>query len=475
MPNRTDAQDRLQQIGQQHLLNFFDELDEQAQQALLAQVAALDIDQIPSLIDEYVTSAPTYELPPAIEPAPYYPADATGSSRTWDINSARERGETLLREGKVACFTVAGGQGSRLGYDGPKGCYPASPIKAKPLFQLFAEGIRATAKRFGSDLPWYVMTSPLNHEQTVAFFEQNDHFGLKPDSVRFFPQGVMPSFDKESGKILLASRDRIATNPDGHGGSLTALFKSGAIDDMAGRGVEHISYFQVDNPLVFVADPVFLGLHAGAEDSSGEMSSKMLPKAYAEEKLGMFIRSGGRTHVVEYSDLPMDRQRETLDDGTLRFIAGSPAIHAISVEFVRRLNTDAAFSMPWHRAVKKVAHVDATTGEDVTPAEPNAVKLERFVFDALPMCGSSIVLETSRAEEFGPIKNAEGTDSPESSKQLQVERAAGWLENIGFQIPRKGDGTPDCTIELSPLTAAHPDQLVGQTVVPISAGAQIVL
>jgi UDP-N-acetylglucosamine/UDP-N-acetylgalactosamine diphosphorylase len=449
----------LDSIGQGHVLRFAAELPDAMLAGLLAQIDAIDLDGLPDLIETYVHRAPAFALPADVDAPPYYPADPSAAFRPYDAAGFRARGEGLLRAGKVACFTVAGGQGSRLGYDGPKGCYPAGAVTRKPLFQMLAEAVLATQHTYGAAVPWYIMTSPLNHDATVAFLAEHRHFGLDPSLVSCFPQGTMPSFDMATGRMLMASRGEIATNPDGHGGSLTAMHVSGALDDMTRRGIEHISYFQIDNPLVRVADPVFLGLHASAPDSSGEMSSKMLPKAYAEEKLGLFATTGGRVCVVEYSDMPMDMQRQTLPDGRLRFLAGSPAIHAFSVGFVRKITTDPGFGLPFHRAEKKIPYIDAQSGRLVKPEAVNGVKLERFVFDALPIAERSIILETSRVEEFAPIKNAEGADSPASCAALQTARAARWLEAAGVRVPRRPDGTPDCVLEISPMTALEPRDL----------------
>jgi len=262
-----------------------------------------------------------------------------------------------------------------------------------------------------------------------------------------------------TGKILLSSKDEPATNPDGHGGSLRALHSSGSLDDMRRRGVEHISYFQVDNPIVRVVDPVFLGLHAGAPDSSGEMSSKMIPKTGPDEKVGVFCSANGRVQAFEYCDLPSELAQQKLATGQLRFIAGSIAVHALSVEFVARLNTDSAFSLPYHRADKKVPHVDIDSGEMIQPATANAVKLERFVFDALPLCEASIVYETDRIEEFAPIKNATGVDSVESSRVIQTLRASRWLAAHGVRIATDAAGNPDCVLEISPLTGVEASDL----------------
>lgn len=455
----TDIRARLARIGQEHLLNFVDKGTPAERQSLLEQIAGLDLDAIPGLVETYVRAKPGFTLPESIAPARYYPNDPDSRVRRWDKPHYAKVGEELICAGRVACFTVAGGQGTRLGYDGPKGCYPAGAVSDKPLFQVFAEQILATSRRCGRVVPWYIMTSPLNHDATVAFFKAHGHFGLAEKDVMFFPQGVMPSFDMRTGKILMSSPFEIATNPDGHGGSIRALHRSGAIEDMKARGVTTLSYFQVDNATVHVADPAFIGLHAAAPDSSAEMSSKMIPKAYPEEKLGLFCTADGRTQVIEYSDLPMELQRERLPDGSLRFLAGSIAVHVMSVEFIERLATNPRFSLPYHRAEKKVPCIDPETGEKVEPKEPNGVKLERFVFDALPLCESSIVYETDRVEEFAPIKNATGVDSPESCRRLQTKRAARWLEAAGVSVPRREDGEPDCTLEISAATALRAEDL----------------
>ena len=467
---------RLAAVGQSHLLNFHATLPPDAQRALLAQIAELDIEALPALVDAYVKRKPEFKLPPDLGPARYYPRDERSTSRPWDRAAAERAGEDLIRAGRVAAFVVAGGQGSRLGFEGPKGCFPAGAVTDKSLFQIFAEHLVGAKRRYGVDVPWYIMTSPLNHEATTAFFEQHRFFGLSPDNVRFFPQGVLPSLDIKTGQVLLTSPGEVATNPDGHGGSIRALAHSGALADMKRRGVQHLSYFQVDNPLVRPLDPAFIGLHASASDSSAEMSSKMVTKAYPEEKMGVFCSSAGKVEVIEYSDLPMDLQRERLPDGSLRFVAGSIAIHMIGIDFIDRLANDPSFALPYHRAEKKIPCIDPATGTPVVPAANNGVKLEQFVFDAISSCRSSIVYETDRSEEFGPIKNATGVDSVESSKALQTARAAAWLEARGVAVPRKPDGSPDCTLEISPATATCSTELA-TTPLPkaIDRGARLAL
>lgn len=450
---------RLERHQQAHLLEGFDALDPQRQSTFLDQLEAINLEELAPLIRELVLCTPTLSAPAALEPAPFFPHDPTDPRRPWDAAAARAAGEGLLRNGRVAAFTVAGGQGTRLGWNGPKGTFPATPVTGKPLYRLFAEQILASRQRYGVSIPWYVMTSPQSDAQTRAFFADNNWFGLPMEDLFTFPQGTMPSVGFD-GRLLLAGPGELATNPDGHGGSIKALRTSGAIEHMAARGIDVISYFQVDNPLARIFDPVFLGLHVAAGESSGEMSSKMVPKISAQERVGTFCRVGGRTVVVEYTDLPERLANDRDEHGRLRFDAGSIAIHAIGVSFVDRLTADPnRFGLPFHRAEKKVAIYDPRTGRTVEPERPNAVKLETFVFDALPLAERSIVYETSRVEEFAPIKNAEGTDSAQSSFLLQSDRAGRWLARHGVDVPTTIDGHIDARLEISPLTALDSEDL----------------
>jgi len=249
-------------------------------------------------------------------------------------------------------------------------------------------------------------------------------------------------------------KDSLALSPDGHGGSLRALKRSGALDDMKRRGVEHLSYFQVDNPIVHTIDPLFLGLH---DLTGSEMSSKTVPKADALEKVGNFVVADGAVQVIEYSDLPEKLARQTNEDGGLAFNNGSIAIHALRRTFIERLNAGGSLQLPWHRAEKKVPYVN-DAGEAVKPDKPNAVKLEQFVFDAIPLAANAIVYTTDRAEEFSPVKNAEGTDSPATCRRDQIRRAAKWLEGAGVDVVRE-HSEPASVLEISPLFATSAAQL----------------
>jgi UDP-N-acetylglucosamine/UDP-N-acetylgalactosamine diphosphorylase len=450
--NNASLRQQLTKIGQDHVLRFFDQLDRDGKEKLMAQIEALDLGGIHELIETQVKTKKAIALPTDIRPAEAYPRTPDANRRGM-YAEAEARAAALLREGKVGAFLVAGGQGTRLGYNGPKGEYPVTPVKNKPLFQVFAEQLLAHSRDSGKPIPWYIMTSDVNDAPTRAFFLQHGNFGYAEDDLFFFQQGMMPAFSM-AGEMLLAEEDSLALSPDGHGGSLRALHKSGALKHMRSRGVEHLSYFQVDNPLVHCIDPLFIGLH---DLTGSEMSSKMIPKANALEKVGNFVIGDGKLQVIEYSDLPEKLALQTNADGSPRFNGGSIAIHALRVSFIERLNSGGRLELPWHRAEKKVPYV-AATGKAIKPERANAVKLEQFVFDAIPLAKNAIVYTTDRAEEFSPVKNAEGVDSPDTCRRDQVRRAARWLATTGADIPMRG-GEPDALIEISPLLATSAKQL----------------
>ncbi|HEY0967571.1 MAG TPA: UDPGP type 1 family protein [Opitutaceae bacterium] len=435
--------ERYRQAGQEQVFAFFNQLNPEAQKTLLAEAAEVDLSEVERLNRTLLGSAGAAAVNlDGLEPAPYEARPENGgNASSW--SEAKSVGESALRGGRVAAFTVAGGQGTRLGYDGPKGTYPVTPLRRKPLFQVFAEKIRATGRRYGRAIPWYIMTSHQNHAATEAFFAEHRWFGLDRNRVHFFRQGRMPAVDF-NGKILLETAGSIALSPDGHGGSLRALERSGAIAQMKADGIDTISYFQVDNPLVRSIDPTFIGWHIRGRS---EMSSKMVPKAYAEEKVGLFCRQGGKTVVIEYSDLPMERQREVDPaNGRLRFLAGSIAIHVLDREFVHRVATGGSdVALPFHRADKKIATIDAA-GTPVKPAKPNGVKFEMFVFDALPFARNPLVIETRREDDFAPVKNAEGLDSPATCRDAQLAQFGRWLTANGAALP----AGPVPAIEVSP-------------------------
>ena len=434
----------LKKYGQSHILAFWDRLDPARQGRLFAQINQLDFAQLDRWREEFVLNTSPFKLPGKLAPAPFYAHQPGDAGQREKYDQARQLGDKLISQGKVAAFVVAGGQGTRLGFDGPKGNFPISPVKNKTLFQIFAECISAACKKYSTNCPWYIMTSPLNYQQTLDIFSANNYYGLNKNDIFIFQQGTLPNFSLD-GKILLSDIDTIATSPDGHGGSLRAIYNSGAMADMQKRGIEFVSYYQVDNPLINIFDPLFIGLHAL---DGAEMSSKGLSKTGPFEKLGNFCLADGKVTVIEYSDLPDELAEKRNPDGSLAFELGSIAIHIISVSFIERLNKH-GFVLPLHRAAKKIPYVDEK-GRRIEPKEPNGIKLESFVFDALPLAAKSIILQTVRSEEFAPAKNATGVDSAQTARQMMVDRAAAWLESAGVKVPRKTDGLPDCIIEISP-------------------------
>src|SRR5258708_3888866 len=343
--------------GQGQVFAFWDKLNDSQRESLLAQAKEIDLAEIDRLNATLLAKGASVGVNlKGLAPAPYERRpEHGGDAASWV--SAKNAGEAALRAGRGAAFTVAGGQGTRLGYDGPKGTFPVTPVKRKTLCQVLAEKIHAAGERYGKPLHWFIMTSHANHSATESFFKEHKYFGLDAGHVHFFRQGRMPAVDF-AGKILLETPDTIAMSPDGHGGSLRALARSGSVELMRKEGIDTISYFQVDNPLVRCIDPTFIGWHLL---NWSEMSSKMVPKAYPEEKLGHFCVQSGKLVVVEYSDLPMSMQQERDEKGELRYVAGSIAIHLLDRQFVARMaDTKSGASLPFHRADKKISTIDAT-------------------------------------------------------------------------------------------------------------------
>ena len=379
----------LQEYQQDHLLRWWPLLAPAQQSALGRQLAAVNFNLIQELFQTSqqppirpnlgaIRQAPVLELPQAFE--------------EWELRErAATRGEAALRAGQVAVVLVAGGQGTRLGFDGPKGTYSIGPVSGKSLFQIHAEKVLALDRRYETSIPLYIMTSPENDAATRAFFDEHRFFGLQPAQVRFFPQGMMPAVDKNTGRLLLAAPDQLALSPNGHGGTLQALADQGHLTDMVRCGIKFLCYFQVDNPLVKVADPAYLGQHM---DASAEMSLKVVRKAGPDEKVGVFVEVEGKPQVLEYTELPKELAERRTADGRLEIWAGSIAIHLFDVEFLARLASTGRM-LPYHRAIKKVPCID-DHGEVVKPEAPNAIKFEMFIFDAIPLARRVWAVETDR-------------------------------------------------------------------------------
>ncbi|TWT71956.1 UTP--glucose-1-phosphate uridylyltransferase [Crateriforma conspicua] len=446
--DKTQLTAALEAFDQQHILRHWDELDDAGKAQLAEQIQDIDLSLLSKLVadedekPDFAAIAKNSDPPPAV--------GADGSGVDWSTDDARGAGEQAIREGKLAAIVVAGGQGTRLGFDKPKGMFPVGPLSNRTLFQVFADRIAATSKRYDVTIPWYVMTSEATDAATRQYFEDNDYLGLPRDSVRIFKQGTMPAVDAESGKLLLASPGSLALSPDGHGGTVAALARSGSLDDMEKRGVQYLFYFQVDNPLIQLMDPTFIGHHLLADS---ELTSQVVRKRYPTERVGNVVQVGDRMQIIEYSDLPDEAAEATNDDGSLRLWAGSIAVHVFNVDFLRRAS-ESAEALPFHRANKKVPYLDES-GQIVKPDSPNAIKFEKFIFDLLPQARRGIVVEVVPADAFAPVKNAEGAenDTPSLARRAISDLHKRWLRQAGVSV------ADDATVEISPSFALDADQI----------------
>ena len=465
--DRTDIAGILRAHGQEHLLRFWDSLNAAEQAALAEQVRALDFAQIARMkamlpgganaVDDGAQSAPDAGFAPA--PVVQW----TGPER----DKARAVGEQALRDGRVGVILVAGGQGSRLGFEGPKGTLPLAPITNATLFEIHARKILALRRRWSASVPFYIMTSTVNDADTRRFFAERGFCGLPPADVLFFTQGMYPALGPD-GRIVLERPGRIALAPDGHGGLLAALDRTGMLQDMARRGLTTLFYFQVDNPLVDIADPAFLGLHLAQR---ADMSLKVCAKRNASEGLGVVVVRGARLAVVEYTELTDAQKNARRPDGTLVYQYGSVAIHVFARTFLER---EAAAGLPLHLAHKKVPCCD-DQGGPVKPVSPNAYKFEKFIFDALPHAHNAVVLAFDRAEEFAPVKNAAGDDSPDTARAALMEKFARWLAAAGVAVPRRPDGSLAARIEIDPCHASGPEDLAAKLPRPFAVGGEVLL
>jgi UDP-N-acetylglucosamine/UDP-N-acetylgalactosamine diphosphorylase len=436
---------KFEQAGQGHVFAWWDELGERARRRLIRQLETIDLSKLDELrhaIDALkhprerkLSPAPVYEL--ADREFPYALSEAA--------RAVAPMGENALRRGEVAVVLVAGGQGTRLGFDGPKGCYPILPLSGMTLFEVFARKLRRTGREYGVVPPLYVQVGRHNESATVNFWRDHNIFGLNEEDVQFFAQGEMPALD-ESGRLVMSAKDALFTGPDGHGGVLKALQVKGMLSDMRKRGARVISYLQVDNVQAPVAEPAFLGLHIA---EGAEVSLKVVRKTDPAEKVGIYCLDDGVPGIVEYSEFSEAESYEpalrSSKGAGLRYWAGSIAMHAFNVDFLTRLAESSA-DLPLHAAHKKVPHIDEQ-GNPVEPTEPNAWKFERFIFDTIPLAANVTALEVPREEQFMPLKDAEGPNSPESVRRSYQEY---WGRGVELELAKRPSA-----IEVDPLIAEN--------------------
>ncbi|TFY71335.1 hypothetical protein EVG20_g1681 [Dentipellis fragilis] len=460
----TDAlRKRYEEAGQGHVFQFFPQLPDAERAALTQQLEALDIARVNRIYKKAVSSeqeaASGSSTRAEIVPLPEDASDSAIGHPEKEVEW-RKVGLDAVGRGQVAILLMAGGQGTRLGSSAPKGCYDIGLPSHKSLFQLQAERIarlqtvaeQETGKPAGSVIvPWYIMTSGPTRKETEAFFNKNAFFGLNPKNVIFFNQGTLPCMTMD-GKVLLDTPSHVAVAPDGNGGlyaalrtPLSATDKRTVLSDLADRKVLYVHAYAVDNCLVRVADPVFIGY---CIKKQVVCAAKVVPKAGPHESVGVIARRGDKYSVVEYSEITKEQAEQRDPSGELAFRAGNIANHFYTTSFLKETE---AFEdeLAFHIARKKIPHIDLASGESVKPTKPNGMKLELFVFDVFPFTKQFAVFEVARTEEFSPLKNAPGTgsDDPDTSRRDLLAQHRRFLERAGATVK---DGVE---IEISPLVS----------------------
>ena len=401
-----DIKKKLKKYSQEHLLNNFENLSEEKQKRLLDQIENIDFDLIKKLYDT------TQNISTEIQDAEIKPIEFLDKEKLYDdYKKYKEIGEKAIRTKKLAAVTMAGGQGTRLGHDGPKGTYDIGLESHKSLFELLSEGLKEQGKKYGVIIPWFIMTSRENNDATVEFFAKHRYFGYEKDkNIFFFKQGELPMIDTE-GKILIGEDGLIKEAANGHGGIYEALVKNGMTKKMRELGVEWVFIGGVDNCLVKMVDPVLMGI---AIDKNVTAAGKSVVKANPQEKVGVFCKRNGRPSVVEYTEIPKEMSEATDENGNLIYGESHILCNLFNIDAIERMGSK---PLPYHIAFKKATYIDKD-GNKVVPDGPNAYKFEAFLFDAFGELDDMAILRVKREEEFAPVKNATGTDSPETAREL---------------------------------------------------------
>ena len=401
-----DIKKKLKKYSQEHLLNNFKNLSEEKQKRLLEQIKNIDFDLIKKLYDT------TQNITTEIQDDQIKPIEFFDKEKLYDdYKKYKEIGEKAIRTKKLAAVTMAGGQGTRLGHDGPKGTYDIGLESHKSLFELLSDGLKEQGKKYGVIIPWFIMTSRENNDATVEFFAKHRYFGYEKDkNIFFFKQGELPMIDTE-GKILIGEDGLIKEAANGHGGIYEALVKNGMTKKMRELGVEWVFIGGVDNCLVKMVDPVLMGI---AIDKNVTAAGKSVVKANPQEKVGVFCKRNGRPSVVEYTEIPKEMSEATDENGNLIYGESHILCNLFNIDAIERMGSK---PLPYHIAFKKATYIDKD-GNKVVPDGPNAYKFEAFLFDAFGELDDMAILRVKREEEFAPVKNATGTDSPETAREL---------------------------------------------------------
>ena len=406
MDKLQDVIELLIEYNQLHIVNWLNTLDEYKKKELIDQINHIDLHQISELYDNAKKEIEFKEN--KIEPINYL-----DKQKMDDITKNRlsELGEKVIRNGKYAVVTMAGGQGSRLEHQGPKGTFKLDVYgKGKYLFEILAENLKEANRKYDVIIPWYIMTSKENNDETYEFLEKNNYFGYDKDNVILFEQGELPLIDLE-GKLLIGKDGKIKEASDGNGGVFTSLRTTGALADMKERGVKWIFIGGVDNVLLKMADTILLGM---AIDKNVEIASKSVEKANPHEKVGVFCKMNGHPKVIEYSELPEKMAEEVDNNGELRFGESHIMCNLFTIDAIEKISKE---PLIYHSAIKKNAYLDEN-GIEIIPKEPNSYKFESFIFDAFEFFDDIAILRGKREDDFAPVKNKEGVDSPRTAKEL---------------------------------------------------------
>ena len=406
MDKMQDVIELLTEYNQLHIVNWLNKLDENKKRELIEQINHIDLHQIAELYDNAKKEIKFKEN--KIEPIEYLDKQKMDENTKAELSKI---GERIIQNGQYAVVTMAGGQGSRLEHPGPKGTFKLDVYgKGKYLFEILAENLKEANKRYNVIIPWYIMTSKENNDATIEFLEKNNYFGYDKNSVIIFKQGELPLIDFE-GKLLIGKDGKIKEASDGNGGVYTSLRTTGALADMKERGIKWIFIGGVDNVLLKMADTILLGM---ATQKNVQIASKSVVKANPHEKVGVFCKMNGHPKVIEYSELPEKMAEEVDNNGELKFGESHIMCNLFTIEAIEKISKE---PLIYHSAKKKNTYLDEN-GNEIIPKEPNSYKFEAFIFDAFEFFDDIAILRGKREDDFAPVKNKEGVDSPRTAKEL---------------------------------------------------------
>ncbi len=406
-----EAKKIAEKYNQEHLLNCYEKLDEENKEKLLDQILNINFEQISELYEKTKKTSNVIPGEGEVKAISYIDKDKISEDK---LNEYRKKGKNVIKEGHYAVVTMAGGQGTRLGFNGPKGTYNLGDGIKKTLFEIISDTIKtAKVENEAITIPWYVMTSRENNADTVKFFKENNYFGLPESDVDFFIQGELPMVGK-NGKILIDETGIVKEAADGHGGVFSAMYKDGIVEDMQKRGIEWVFIAGVDNILAKIVDPIATGI---AIDKKVLATGKSVVKANAKEKVGVFCKKNNKPYVIEYSEITDEMAEMINGDGELIYGESHILCNLFNIKAIESMCKS---TLPYHSAFKKAKYINEY-GELVVPTEPNAFKFESFMFDAFERLDDMAILRVKREEEFAPIKNAEGVDSPETARRLYLD------------------------------------------------------